>query len=369
MPAAARVNDAVAAAEPHVDPRVDAAGAAEAGRPVVVGGRERADDADLAGPVGVCDHRTEPLTGAAAQDRRGHGTDVGERAQRREVAAGERRVVHEREQLRLHQEQVSDPLPFDRVEGRDGVVVVLQYDDPTAEQGLVDQDLGEVGELAVGQLPACGRGARHGDRGGVGGEVATAALGYAGRPAGGDDDGEIARPRTARQRLGRLRGGQRVQPECHARDRTDGGHPRGPPRREQIRRLREDHDDPRVELGDHPAPDVDVRRHGQVHGGRPDQVRGVADGQRVGTVRRQQRDEVAPAHAQPVEHAGVAVDRGEQLGSRGVDTVATQDRTVPEPAEGGDERGDVGVHCVLQTVGRWRSPTVTRRAPIPLQAR
>ena len=68
--------------------------------------------------------------------------------------AGTGRVVHEHEQLRLDQEQVSDPLALDGVQGGDRLEVVLQDDGAAAEQGLVDQDLGEVGQLAVGQLAA-----------------------------------------------------------------------------------------------------------------------------------------------------------------------------------------------------------------------
>ena len=121
---------------------------------VVLGRGQRADETHLAGAVGVRDHRAEPLAGAHPQDRGGGRADVGQDAQRTQVAVGDVRVIHEVEQLRFDQEQMGDPLSLDRGEGGSRLECALQDDRAAAEQGGVDQGLGQVGELAVGQLAA-----------------------------------------------------------------------------------------------------------------------------------------------------------------------------------------------------------------------
>ena len=230
----------------------------------------------------------------------------------RQVVVGHARVVHEREELRLDQEQVGDPLPFDRGEGGGGLELLLEDDGAAAEQGLVDEDLGEVGELAVGQLPALGRG-RAGDRRRVAREGAPAALGHAGRPARGDHHGEVVGAGAAGQRGVRLGGGEGVEPGRDARHRPDGCDG-GADRWEELGRLREHDDQPWRELRDHPGAALRVRRHRQVHRARPDEVRGVAHGQRIRAVGRQQGDEVAAADPEPVQRPCVPVDVGEQRG-------------------------------------------------------
>lgn len=94
---------------------------------------------------------------------------------------------------------MGDPLGLDRGEGGSRLECALQDDRAAAEQRGVDQGLGQVGELAVGELAArCWAG--YGDHPGVGAEVADAALRHAGRTAGGDDHGEVVLTGTALHR-------------------------------------------------------------------------------------------------------------------------------------------------------------------------
>ena len=76
---------------------------------VVLAGAQRADESYLARAVVMRDHRAKPLAGAHPQHRGRGRADMGQDAQRTEVAAGDVRMIHEIEQLRLDQEQMSDP--------------------------------------------------------------------------------------------------------------------------------------------------------------------------------------------------------------------------------------------------------------------
>ena len=62
------------------------------------------DETYLAGTVGVRDHRAEPLAGAHPQDLGGGRADMGQDAQRTQVALGDVGMIHEVEQLRFDQE-------------------------------------------------------------------------------------------------------------------------------------------------------------------------------------------------------------------------------------------------------------------------
>lgn len=260
----------------------------------MLGGQQRADDPDLARPVGVHDHRAQP------------------------VVAG--------------------------------------------EEGLVDEDLGEVGQLAVRQLTALRRGRDRG-HGAVVREVAPAALRHPGRPAGGDHHGQVLGPGSAGQRAGVLCRRPLVEPQVDAGDRADRGHRRGDAGGQQLRRLREDHDEPRVELGDHPGAAVGVRRHRQEHRSGPDELRGVPHGQRLRPVRGEQCDEVAAADAEPVERPGVPAGRGEQARGGRVDAVAAQHGPLPRRLQRGDQVLDVDVHGFLPV------RCCARRSRTPLQLR
>jgi hypothetical protein len=119
----------------------------------------------------------------------------------------------------------------------------------TVPQGGVDQDLGQVGELAVGQLAARCR-AGCGDHPGIGAEVACAALRHPGRTAGGHHHGEVALTGTALQRGRVLLAGQLVEAE---RDLLDGpNRPAGHGgRRQQVCGLGEYHDQAQAEIDEH----------------------------------------------------------------------------------------------------------------------
>ena len=144
---------------------------------------------------------------------------------------------------------MGDPLGLDRGEGGGRLECALQDDRAAAEQRGVDQDLGQVGELAVGQLAArCWAG--YGDHPGIGGEVAHAALRHAGRTARGHHHGEVAVTGTARHRGRVLPAGQLVEAERDLLDGTNRPAGRGG-RREQVRCLGEHHHQVRAEIDEH----------------------------------------------------------------------------------------------------------------------
>ena len=111
---------------------------------------------------------------------------MGQRAQGGKVAARDVGVVHQLEQLRLDQEQVGDPLRLDRRQRVRGLVAILEHHHAPAEQGDVDQHLGQIGQTAIDELPPVG-GAGDAHHGRIGGEGPPAALGNAGAAAGRHD--------------------------------------------------------------------------------------------------------------------------------------------------------------------------------------
>ena len=92
-------------------------------------------------------------------------------------------MIHEFEQLWLDQKQVGNTLGRDRLERVHCLVAIFERDHAAAKQGDVDQDLREICEGAVDELPPILR-ARNGDHRGVGGEASPTPLGDAGAAAG-----------------------------------------------------------------------------------------------------------------------------------------------------------------------------------------
>jgi hypothetical protein len=99
-------------------------------------------------------HGAEPLPRPETQRGGGRCADMDKRAQGGEVTTADIRVVHHLEQLRLDQEEVGDPLGLDQGEGVGGVVAIPQHDATAAQQRDVHQRLGEIGQVAVDELPA-----------------------------------------------------------------------------------------------------------------------------------------------------------------------------------------------------------------------
>ena len=279
------------------------------------------------------------------------------------------RVVDHCEQLRLDEEQVGDAGRLDRCERRRGLHLVLQHDRAAAEQRRVDEQLRQVGQRPVGELPPCGVGGR-GDGDGVRRERPEAALRDAGGAAGGDDDGEVVGTGPAGQRRRRRPVRTPVEPQpCARHVAADHGDAHGGGEREQVRGLGERDEQVRRDELQERRTLLRLRQRRQVHGGGADEVRGVTDGERVRAVRRVEGDEVAAADPEAVEGAGIAVGRRQEVRRRRRHAVVLQDGAVTGLLQRGDQflQVDLAVHECAPLVGFVRPPIMGPPTPMALQ--
>lgn len=219
-------------------------------------------------------------------------------------------MVHQLEQLRLDQEQVGDPLRLDRRQRVGGLVAILEHHHASAEQGDVDQHLGQIGQTAIDELPPVGR-AGDAHHGRIGGKGPPAALGNTGAAAGRDDHGDVVGTGEAGDRLARLGIRQRIQPQRGTgqvgRHRS---HPQIEPGRQEVRGLGEDDEQVGLDLGDERRPRRCRTRRGQKARGGAEQVRRIADCQCLRAVGREQGDQAGAPDPQGGEGTGIAEDRG-----------------------------------------------------------
>ena len=102
-------------------------------------------------------------------------------------------MIHQLEELRLYQEQISDPIGGNGFQGVDCLVAISEHDRAATTEGDVNKHLRQIGEGPIDELASI-FGARNGHQFGVTGKASPAPFRHAGTAAGRDDHGKVLRP-------------------------------------------------------------------------------------------------------------------------------------------------------------------------------
>ena len=109
-------------------------------------------------------------------------------------------MIHELEELRLDQEQISDPFCWNGFQRVDCLVAISEHDRAATKEGEVDQYLRQIGQGPIDELAPI-FGARNGYHFGVTAEASPAPFRHASTAAGRDDHGQVLWPCAAVDRI------------------------------------------------------------------------------------------------------------------------------------------------------------------------